>query len=75
MKKEQLRSDQKSQKWDFYNFPVARKPSNVVKFVSNIATLLINFEQRHDVGSQHHEVVHPNLGNVVTLQRHNVPMS
>ena len=43
MKKEQLGSDHKSQRWDFYDFLVARKPNNIATFVPNIAKLLINF--------------------------------
>ena len=60
MKKEQLGSVQKSQRLDFYNFLVTRKPSNVTTFVSNVVTLLINFQQRRDVRIQRRDVVHPN---------------
>ena len=51
-----------SQRLDFCDFPIAGKPSNVAMFVSNVATLLINFYQRR-------EIVHPNS------ERHDVPTS
>ena len=42
MKNEQLGSDQKSQRWDFYIFPIAGKPSNVMTFVPNVVTFVPN---------------------------------
>ena len=50
MKKEQLGSVQKFQILDFCNFLVVGKPSNVATYVSIVTTLLINFQQRRDVG-------------------------
>ena len=57
MKKEQLESDQMSHVWDFYDFLIAGKPSNVATFLPNIAMLLLNFQQRCDVGAQCHYVI------------------
>ena len=54
LKKEQLGSDKNSQRWDFYDFPVTRKSSNVSMFVPNVATLFIRTQkmsQRPDVAT------------------------
>ena len=59
MKKEQLGSSQKSQRWDLYDFPVVGKPNSVTMFMPNVTMLLINFQQRRNV-------IHLNLENVVT---------
>ena len=67
MKKEYLGSDQKYQRWDFYDFPFAGKPSNIMMLVPNIVTLLLNFQQCLDVGVERHDFIHQNPKNVTML--------